>query len=119
MNEREILEQRVVTLGGLLDAPGGPLGASGGDVAKQLMQRWSAERRLIERILSEATGEQVRPTMEAWRRRTQEFVARSDDDAPGWTDRQGNRWDALEVLELLDDAGERLDSWERVPGQAE
>jgi hypothetical protein len=71
---------------------------------------------LLERVLNEAKGDQVRPTMDAWRRRTQEFIERADEESPSWVDREGNRWNAHEVLELLDDAQDRIDSWEAAPG---
>lgn len=119
MNERSILEQRVVTLSGLLETPGGPLGGSGGDIAAELTNRWSTEKRLLERVLSEATGNQIRPTVDAWRKRTEDFVARSGDDWPSWSDREGNTWEARLVLELLCDAQERLDAWQSGPGSDE
>ncbi len=119
MNERAILEQRVVTLTGLLETPGGPLGSTGGDIAAELTSRWATERRLLERVLSEATGNQIKPTVDAWRKRTEEFIARSGSDSPSWSDREGNTWHALQVLELLCDAQERLDSWQSEPGSDE
>lgn len=119
MDERAILEQRIVTLSGLLDKPGGPLGASSGEIGQQLADRWLAERQLLERVLSEATGSQVSPTVDAWRKRTEVFVARSNDEAPGWTDRDGKRWNALLVLELLADIQDRLRKWKlAADGQA-
>jgi hypothetical protein len=111
VSDRAVLEQRVVTLGGLIETPGGPLGSSGGTIGARLVAGWAAERRLLERILAESQGDQVRPTIETWHDRTLTFIAGTQDDAPHWTDRAGNRWDAREVLALLDDIRERLDTW--------
>lgn len=111
MNERAILEQRIVTLRGLLDTPGGPLGGSGGRIAVRLHHQWSTEQHLLERILAEAPGDEVSPTLDVWARRTAEFINRAPDERPAWTDRQGQEWDAEQVLELVLDIQERLSSW--------
>ncbi len=116
MNEREILEQRVVTLAGLLRTPGGPLGTSGGKVGEKLQEAWTAERLLLQRILAETEGTQVRPTIEAWFRRTAQFIEASSGNSPSWVDREGASWDARLVLEHLEDLTERLDSWSESRG---
>jgi hypothetical protein len=122
LNERAVLEQRLVTLTSLLETPGGPLGDSGGVIGARLQETWSTERRLIERILAEAQGDDVWTTVEAWHRRTTEFIRRSGDDDPQWTDRHGHQWDAQRVLDLLVDIQERLEGWTRpdeTPSDAE
>jgi len=112
MNERTVMEQRLATLAGLLAVPGGPLGPNAGPIAAQLRGGWECERRLIERILVETAGDDVRGTVAAWRNRTAAFVARSGDVPPRWTDREGHRWDGPTVLTLLDEIQERLDRWQ-------
>lgn len=123
MNERAILEQRVITLNGLLDTPGGPLGNKAGILGRQFGQRWTAERQLLRRILDEtpadATDADTRATLTLWRDRTAAFVRSSDSDQPTWTDRNGLVWDAHVVLSLLDDIQERIEAWKAPPVQAD
>ncbi len=118
MNERSILEQRVVTLNGLLDIPEGPLGSKAGSLGRQFRERWQAERRLIKRILEEAPGDgsdaDMTATLALWRDRTSAFVRGASTDHPSWTDRHGTVWDANLVLSLLDDVQERIEAW-KVP----
>jgi hypothetical protein len=111
LNERTVLEHRVATLDGLLDAPGGPLGPNAGDLGEQLRSDWETERRLLNRLLSDTPGDDVGETIATWRSRTVSFVARSDEDSPEWTDRSGVTWDARHVLSLLDETQGRLDRW--------
>jgi hypothetical protein len=110
MNERTVLDQRVTTLDGLIDA-GGLLGPAGANLGAQLRSSWEAERRLLRRILAETAGNDVRATLELWQARTTAFLARAEEPNPGWLDRDGNRWDAEQVLGLLADTLERLDAW--------
>lgn len=110
MNERTVLEQRVTTLDGLIDA-GGLLGPAGAALGQQLRSSWEEERRLLRRILAETGGDDVRATLALWTARTEAFVAQSGDPNPGWQDRDGHRWDAQQVLSLLADTVERLDAW--------
>lgn len=113
MNERTVLEQRITTLSGLLDTPGGPLGPNAGDLGDQLRGGWETERRLLERVLADTQGNDVSGTIGAWRDRTQAFVARSGPGTPSWTDREGRTWRADEVLALLDETQDRIDRWVR------
>lgn len=110
MDERKVLEQRVTTLDGLIDA-GGLLGPAGTNLGAQLQASWEAERRLLRRILAETVGDDVRATLTLWEARTSAFAAQSDDPNPSWQDRDGNRWEASQVLLLLADTEERLDAW--------
>jgi len=116
MNERTILEQRLVTLGGLLDTPDGPLGPKAGALAQAFQQRWEAERRLIERILSDAPAgapdSDLQATIGLWYDRTAAFVKGSGDERPTWTDRQGVVWDAHDVLAIVEDLRERIAAWQ-------
>jgi hypothetical protein len=111
MDERTVLEQRVTTLTSLLDGTGNFLGPAGTTLGARLRDTWTTERRLLQRILVESTGRDVRTTLALWRDRTTAFIDRSTDTRPAWTDRDGTRWDAVEVVELLDQTVERLDSW--------
>jgi hypothetical protein len=111
VTERAVLEQRLATLNGLLEGPGQLLGTAGADLASRLREGWQAERRLLERLLAEAPGAEMRPTVGLWRARTAGFVERTSEPQPGWTDRQGQWWDARQVLALLDDVEDRLDAW--------
>jgi hypothetical protein len=113
MDEKRILEQRIVTLTGLLDTPGGPLGPTAGALGQRLRQSWDAERRLLCRLLSDTRDGDLRATMGLWFERTSAFLRQSADDPATWTDRDGHQWDAAQVLELLADVQERLDSWQQ------
>ncbi len=102
----------MLTLTSLLDASDNVLGPAGTSLSERLRGSWSAERRLLQRLLDETVGDDVRPTIALWQERTSAFLERSDEPQPGWTDRRsGDRWDAAEVLDLLADTLERLDSW--------
>jgi hypothetical protein len=111
IDDREMLERRIDVLDGLLAAPAGPLGSSGGAVGRRLIATWQAERRLLARLLEESQGASPRDTVEAWRARTETFVSGASDDAPRWTDRTGQTWDARQVLAILADLSERMDGW--------
>lgn len=111
MNEREIVEQRIVTLSGLLETPGGPLGPAAGSLGRDLAASWDAERRLLERILRETKGGDVMATIAQWQERTAAFVERATDPTPSWSDRDGNTWDAREVVRILSDIQQRIDIW--------
>lgn len=118
LSAREVLEQRSSTLASLLEAPGGPFGASSGALGARLAERWRAELRLIARILDETPqGGAVLGTLDIWHARTTTFMAGSDRAEPEWTDRQGILWRSGEVIEILDDLRDRLASW-RVPEDA-
>jgi hypothetical protein len=112
MNNRAMLEERVATLTGLLTAPQGQLGHAGGPLVQRLIANWEVERRLLERILADSPCDDVRTTLAAWLERTAAFMSSSGAESPSWTDRHGNRWDACQVLALLDDIRERLDTCE-------
>jgi hypothetical protein len=111
MNERHVLEQRLITLNSLLDGSGHLLGPSGAAMGERLRSAWQAERQLLQRLLAETAGDNVRATIGLWRDRTAAFVQRSAAADAAWTDRSGQRWEATQVLALLDDTSERLDSW--------
>jgi len=120
VNEREILSQRIVTLSGLLDTPGGALGPAAGELGARLRAGWETERRLLERIVAEAKDGDVRTVVDVWHARTTAFLGGAGGDAAGWTDGEGRRWLAAEVLALLDDVRERLATWAvDVPGESE
>ena len=116
MNERDVLEQRLATLLGLLSAPAGPLGPNAGALGEQLRAAWETEARLIERLLAETPGADVLATVRAWRSRTLAFAERSPVEAPTWTDKQGRVWNAPDVLMTLDDLTDRVERWMRAAG---
>jgi len=122
MNERAILEQRVVTLSGLLGTPDGPLGLKAGALGTQFTARWDAERRLIQRILEEsppgASDGDLETTLNLWRERTGAFIRGASAERPAWTDKQGKLWDAHEVMAILDDIRERIEAWQGADGRA-
>ena len=113
MNEREILEQRAITLRGLIEVPGGPFtAAAAAGIGERLVGRWKSELRLIERILDESKVEsQIVPTLEIWRSRTSAFLESSEDDIASWTDRSGTTWNASSVLEIIAELDERIANW--------
>jgi hypothetical protein len=108
MTPRDVVDRRIATLTGLLHMPGGALGRAGGGLAARLQGEWAAERRLLERLLADTTGDDVMTTIQHWRDRTASFAARSGDVSPSWTDRLGQAWDAQTVLSLLDDTEARI-----------
>ncbi len=116
MNERAILDQRIITLNGLLGTPGGPLGPKADSLGRQLQDRWEAERRLIARILEEtptdAPDAEIEATLNMWYDRTAAFIKSAGNDHPTWTDRQSTVWDAKQVLLIVDDLRERIEAWQ-------
>jgi hypothetical protein len=111
VDERQVIEQRIATLDALLDTPGGPLGPAAGDLGDRLRQGWQDERRLLRRILVDASSGHVTSTVAVWRARTEAFMRQANGASPGWRDKDGHYWDAGEVLRLLDDIEERLRGW--------
>jgi len=111
MTDRAVVEQRITTLTGLLETPGGPLGPAAGKIGEELLDSWRAERRLLQRILKETVGEDVSATISLWYERTAAFAERSDSDRPAWRDREGNLWVADDVLRSLDDMRQRIAIW--------
>ena len=112
MDERQILGQRLATLDALLEGSGGLSGSGASALGERLRSGWAAERRLIQRLLDESAGGDLRATMALWQERTAGFLARASDPEPAWTDGAGQRWEARAVLGLLADIAERLDSWQ-------
>lgn len=111
MNERRVLQQRADTLRSLLEASDNVLGPAGASLSARLRENWVAELRLVRRLLEETLDDNVRSTIALWQERTAAFLDRAADPSPGWTDRSGAHWDAVQVLSLLEDTVERLDSW--------
>lgn len=111
MNQKDIVQQRIRTLSGLIDAPNGPFGASGGEVAARLVDSWAAERRLLQRLSDETKGDDVLATIQLWQDRTTAFLAKAGPDEGAWRDRDGNRWVATDVLRILGDLRARIETW--------
>jgi len=119
VNQRTVLEHRIGTLEGLLAAPGGPLGPNAGPLGDRLRGDWLAELRLLQRLLAETPGDDVRPTIGQWRDRTRAFAARGATAGASWSDKQGNEWSADTVLRLLDETEDRVDRWLRTTSPAD
>jgi hypothetical protein len=116
VTEREVLLQRRATLVALLASPNGPLGPNAGAIGERLRRGWQTEVRLLDRLLAETPGDDVRTTIAAWQARTVAFAARSPGKPTAWTDRQGLSWDADVVLCLLGELTERIDRWMTAAG---
>lgn len=112
MNQRDILNQRILTLAGLTAGPNGPFGATGGDVAARLLEGWASERRLLLRLLDETKGTDVLSTIQMWHDRTTAFVAKAGPGDGAWRDRDGHQWVAVDVLRILDDVRSRIEAWQ-------
>lgn len=110
-NAREALASRAQTLGTLTAA--GAIRGGGAELTGNLHAGWLAERRLIERILAETAGEQsVFATLDHWEDRTRAFQQRSGAADAAWSDKQGERWRADQVLSLILDLRDRLSAWQ-------
>lgn len=110
-NAREALASRALTLGTLTAA--GAIRGGGAELAGSLHAGWLAERRLIERILAETAAEQsVFATLDHWEDRTRAFQQRSGTADAAWSDKQGERWRADQVLSLILDLRDRLSAWQ-------
>jgi len=119
VDARDVVNQRVTTLDGLLADPTGPFRGSGGPLADRLAEGWRAERRLLRRILDESRGGDVRATLGLWTERTSAFLDRSAEGDASWQDRDGHVWDAADVLRILEDLARRIDTWLAEDGRAE
>ncbi len=110
-NAREALASRALTLGTLTAA--GAIRGGGAELTGSLHAGWLAERRLIERILAETAAEQsVFATLDHWEDRTRAFQQRSGTADAAWSDKQGERWRADQVLGLILDLRDRLSAWQ-------
>ena len=116
MDQRAILQHRLATLNALLDGPA-PLSGGDGGLHDRLRGGWIAERSLIHRILEETAGPNVADTMALWRSRTERFLESSGDRVSGWQDAKGQRWEARQVLALLEEIEGRLEVWSGSPGE--
>ncbi len=114
-NARQALEQRVAVLASL--GAGALKGSS--PLGSSLQAGWERERTLIQRLLDD-TAEQARvlATLDRWEERTTAFQARQGRPDARWTDRQGQDWQADQVLALLADLRDRLSSWREKDGPA-
>ncbi len=112
MRQKNILSQRIMTLTGLTAGPNGPFGAAGGDVAQRLVDGWAAERRLLQRLLDETKGDDVLATVAMWHDRTTAFLAKAGEGEGSWRDRDGHVWVGSDVLRVLEDVRQRIDTWQ-------
>jgi hypothetical protein len=111
MDDRDILANRLRTLDGLLAAPAPLSGGPGQVLNREIRDRWDAERRLLARLLEDTPGPNVRDTVALWYQRTTRFLESSADAVPGWVDGRGMRWEARQVLDLLEETRELLRRW--------
>lgn len=111
MNSREILKQHATTLEALLR--GGIRRGVGGseddedDLLGSMHSNWATQRRLIQRVLREP-GDPLDRLMEM-RERTEGFID-SYPEREGWTDAQGESWEAQRVLEAIDKLLEEVEA---------
>ena len=115
MDARGVLEHRLKTLEGLLSGPTPLSGGSESGLADQLTGRWQAERRLLNRVLEEASHTPVDQVVGRWATRTERFLEAADTEDPGWTDAHGQYWDATVTFDLLLETQERLERWSGSP----
>lgn len=112
MDSRRILEQRVQTLNALKRggiSRGFGKSQSGDELQSSLRSQWETEHNLLRRVLGEA-GDPADRLLE-WRERTQGFLDKYP-ERTGWTDREGQTWDAQGVLDAIDKLLEEIENWE-------
>jgi hypothetical protein len=114
MDSRKMLEQHTQTLnalirGGISRGFGKATTQGEDEVQSALRQQWETQRVLLKRVLSEA-GDPADRLIE-WRERTSAFVDKFP-ERTGWTDREGQEWEAQPVLEAIDKLLEQIEAWE-------
>ncbi len=113
MDSRKMLEEHVQTLNALLrggiNRGMGNRASGDDDLQLSLRGQWEAQRNLLRRVLGEPGDPSER--LLAWRERTQGFMDRYP-ERPGWTDRDGQAWDAQQVLDAIDKLMEQIEVWE-------
>lgn len=112
MDSRKLLEQHVQTLsalmrGGISRGFGG--GGGGDDLQSSLKEQWETQRNLLRRVLSEPGDPEER--LLEWRDRTEGFLDKYPERS-GWTDREGQEWNAQQVIEAIDRLMEQIEVWQ-------
>lgn len=114
MDSRKMLEQHTQTLsallrGGISRGVGRANTQAEDEVQNSLRQQWETQRNLLRRVLSEP-GDPTERLLE-WRDRTSSFLDKFP-ERTGWTDREGQEWEALPVMEAIDKLLEQVEAWE-------
>jgi hypothetical protein len=114
MDSRKMLEQHTQTLssllrGGISRGVGRANTQAEDEVQNSLRQQWETQRNLLRRVLSEP-GDPTERLLE-WRERTSSFLDKFP-ERTGWTDREGQEWEALPVMEAIDKLLEQVEAWE-------
>ncbi|MGH2542205.1 MAG: hypothetical protein ACRDIB_05400 [Ardenticatenaceae bacterium] len=114
MDSRKMLEQHIQTLnallrGGISRGMGSRAAEDEDDLQASLRAQWETERNLLRRVLSER-GDPVERLMD-WRQRTQGFIDKYPERA-GWTDQEGQAWNAQSALDAIDKLLEQVEAWE-------
>lgn len=112
MESRKLFEQHLQTLsalmrGGISRGFGTP--GVGDDALRATLQtQWETQRTLLRRVL----GEPSDPVEQliTWRERTESFLDKYPERS-GWTDREGQEWEAQQVLEAIDRLLEQHEAW--------
>jgi hypothetical protein len=114
MDSRKMLEQHTQTLssllrGGISRGVGRTNTQAEDEVQNSLRQQWETQRNLLRRVLSEP-GDPTERLLE-WRERTSSFLDKFP-ERTGWTDREGQEWEAVPVMEAIDKLLEQVEAWE-------
>jgi hypothetical protein len=114
MDSRKMLEQHTQTLssllrGGISRGVGRANTQAEDEVQNSLRQQWETQRNLLRRVLSEP-GDPTERLLE-WRERTSSFLDKFP-ERTGWTDREGQAWEAVPVMEAIDKLLEQVEAWE-------
>ncbi len=114
MDSRKLLEQHIHTLtallrGGISRGMGRRTAEETDDLQSTLSAQWETQRNLLRRVLSEP-GDPTERLLE-WRDRTEGFLDKYPERA-GWTDREGQEWNAHQVLDAIDKLMEQIENWE-------
>jgi hypothetical protein len=114
MDSRKMLEQHTQTLssllrGGISRGVGRATTQAEDEVQNSLRQQWETQRNLLRRVLSEP-GDPTERLLE-WRERTSSFLDKFP-ERTGWTDREGQAWEAVPVMEAIDKLLEQVEAWE-------
>lgn len=112
MDSRRLLEQHVQTLNALLRggiSRGVGQDAAMDDLQSSLQTQWTTQRNLLKRVLGEA-GDPAERLLE-WQDRTHAFLDKYP-ERTGWTDREGQSWEAQEVLDAIDKLLEEIENWQ-------
>lgn len=109
MDIRDRLRNRLAALDGLIATQGlGRAGVRGRALPASITALWETEKRLIRRILDEPADPLA--TLQQWHDRTENFQQRFP-DREGWTDQQGNEWNAMLVLNAIANVMGNIESW--------